>query len=71
MYTIIVKVLNRGRQIHITYHKVTDLKRFENFIDKQFQKWYYFNVYDRKTRTRLESFTNKRRPIRRKIRLKY
>jgi hypothetical protein len=46
---------------------VNNLLKFTDFLDKQFPDWRYFNVMDKDTRIRIESFTKYRRPSSRQV----
>ena len=62
-YNVIVK---SSSEKYLKY-KVTDLLLFTEFLDKKFNGWLYFNVYDYKTREHLGSFQQTNRPKKRKI----
>ena len=68
MYRIIAKIDGLNGIKHVKYHKVSDLKRFEKFLDTKFKRWFYFNVYSSKNGHHLASFTKKDRPRSARIR---
>ncbi len=45
------KIGNKG---FITYHKINDLIKFKQFISSKYPKWSFANVYDNKTKAKLE-----------------
>lgn len=61
-YVCIVKTPEK----HLKYH-VIDLLKFTLFLDKNYPNWKWFNVYDKRTREKLASFTINDRPTKRKI----
>ena len=64
LYTIITKV---GEQRFVKYRNVSNLLRFTDFLDKKFPTWKYFNVYDKKSKKQIASFTINNRPTLPKI----
>ena len=63
MYLIIVKV---DKDSFVKYHS-ENLLSFVKFLDRSYKGWRWFNVYDKKSRDQLASFTNKHRPASKKI----
>lgn len=63
-YRVIAKVKDSGEYKFVKY-KVNNLRLFALFLDRNFQDWYYFNVYqyvkDGKG-NQLASFTKNSRP---------
>lgn len=57
-YKVIVKVNNDD----FVKYNVNNLLKFTVFLDKNFEGWRWFNVYDKKTREQIGNFTNKNRP---------
>ena len=57
-YKIIAKVDNDK----FVKYNVNNLLKFTNFLDKNYDKWRWFNVYDKNTREQIGSFTNNKRP---------
>ncbi len=58
VYQIIVKV---DSDKFVKYNS-SNLLSFVEFLDKQYPKWRFFNVFYKKTREQIGSFTNKNRP---------
>ncbi len=67
-YFVEVKTGNRenGSPIMRTWY-VNNLLKFVAFLDKDHPAWTWFNVMEKETRTRLESFTKNNRPISRHL----
>lgn len=63
-YVCIVKT----SQSHLKYH-VNDLLKFTAFLDDKHRDWKFYNVYDKKTREQIASFTINNRPVKRHIHL--
>jgi len=57
-YVIIVKV---GEKKYLKYH-ISNLVSFTEFLNRCYSDWKYFNVYDRKTRKQICSFTQRNQP---------
>lgn len=57
-YKVIVKT---GKQKFVKYN-VNNLKLFTKFLNGNFADWRWFNVYDKKTKAQLNSFTKYNRP---------
>jgi len=57
-YKVIAKV---GNENFVKYN-VNNLRKFTEFLDKNFKDWRWFNVYDKKTKQQLTSYTKYRRP---------
>ncbi|NQZ79185.1 MAG: hypothetical protein HRT61_24155 [Ekhidna sp.] len=57
-YKCIVKV---GAEDFKAWH-VRNLVSFTNFLDREHPTWRFFNVYCKKNRTQLASFTKNNRP---------
>lgn len=67
-YRVICKTENRWNRSAITRKwNVTDLKKFEKFLDEKFPTWTWFNVYDKETRVQVASYTKFDRPSTRKV----
>ena len=58
----VIVIAKVGNEKFVKY-RVNNLIKFASFLDKQFKEWRFFNVYDRKTRKQLGSFTKNRRPL--------
>lgn len=43
-------------------YRLNNLLSFTSFLDKQYPKWRWFNVYEKETKKQLASFTTKNRP---------
>lgn len=63
-YTVIVKA---DASTFLKYRNVNNLLRFTAFLDSKHSRWRWFNVYDKKTRQQLASFTNKAPPTSRTL----
>jgi len=62
-YTCIVKIGNNpDRSAKCVKYRLNDLLKFTSFIDKNFPEWKWFNVYSKKTRAQLMSFTKYKKP---------
>lgn len=59
-YTCIAKVDDE----HFVKYRLNDLLKFVAFLDQRWTGWRWFNVYDKRTKQQLASFTNRRRPDR-------
>lgn len=57
-YKVIAKVSNHK----FVKYNVNNLISFTTFLDKNFKGWRWFNVYDKKTKVQLTSFTKYNRP---------
>lgn len=57
-YKVIAKV---GPDKFVKYN-VDNLIRFTAFLDRRFNDWRYFNVFDKDTQEQLISFTKNNRP---------
>ena len=64
LYTTITKV---GVDQFVKYRNVSNLIRFTHFLDNKFPTWRYFNVYDKKSKKQVASFTKENRPFSPKI----
>lgn len=58
-YQVIVKV---GKNKFVKY-RVNNLIAFTKFIDKQYKDWRWFNVYDKKTKAQIASYTKYNKPL--------
>jgi hypothetical protein len=56
-YICIVKT----SETHLKYH-VNDLLKFTLFLDTKHPSWKYFNVFNKKTREQIASFTIHNKP---------
>lgn len=67
-YFVEVKCGNRenGSPVMRTWH-VNNLLKFVEFLDLKHPNWCWFNVMDKNTKGRIESFTKYRRPSGRQI----
>jgi len=56
VFNIIINTgdLNEGNKGFITYHKVSDVKKFRIFADSKFPHWKFATVYDKVSRQQLE-----------------
>lgn len=43
-------------------YNVNNLISFTKFLDKKYKDWRWFNVYDKKTKEQITSFTKNNRP---------
>ena len=59
LYTIITKV---GKDQFVKYRNVSNLIRFTDFLDNKYPDWKYFNVYDKKSKQQIASYTINNRP---------
>ena len=57
-YTCIVKV----SQNQFLKYRLNDLKKFVLFLDTKYPEWRWFNVYSKKTKEQLASFTKNNKP---------
>lgn len=57
-YIVIAKV---GNDKFIKHH-VSNLLLYTNYLDKNWSDWRWFNVFDKKTKEQITSFTKNRRP---------
>lgn len=62
-YRCIVKV---GNDKFLRYH-VNNLLKFAAFLDREWPEWRWFNVYSKKGREQVASFTKNNRPTTRNI----
>lgn len=58
-YRCIVKV---GNDKFLRYH-VNNLLKFTAFLDREWPEWRWFNVYGKKEREQVASFTKNNRPL--------
>ena len=63
IYRVWVKTDNEEYK---TYH-TSDLIDIQNFFDRKFPQWRFFNVYDKKNGNNLASFTKTRRALSKKV----
>ncbi len=63
-YSIIVKA---DKDTFLKYRTVSDLQRFTAFLDNKHKHWRWFNVFDKKTKQQIASFTNKNKPAARTL----
>ncbi len=63
-YSIIVKA---DAETFLKYRTVNNLLRFTTFLDSKHKNWRWYNVFDKKTKQQLASFTNKQRPAARTL----
>jgi hypothetical protein len=64
-YTVIVKIdplLQLGNKGFAKWSYVRNLLKFTAFLDRKYPYWCFMNVFDRKTRQKLASFTKFRKP---------
>ncbi|UZR93163.1 hypothetical protein [Chondrinema litorale] len=62
-YTCITKV---SKEKFVKYN-TSNLLDFTNFLDQKYAGWRWFNVFSKKSKEQLASFTNKRRPVQKYI----
>jgi hypothetical protein len=57
VYNVIVNVGNESlfNKGYITYHKVNNLNKFIAFINSKYPNWIFANVYDHKTKQKIET----------------
>ncbi|MBT34192.1 MAG: hypothetical protein CMO01_31395 [Thalassobius sp.] len=48
-------------------YNTSNLLDFTDFLDKKYPNWRWFNVYNKKSRKQIGSFTKKRRPDQKNI----
>ena len=58
IYQVIAKVSND----QFVKYNVNNLLSFTTFLDKHYKDWRWFNVYDKKTKVQIASFTKHNRP---------
>lgn len=58
-YSCIVKV---DAERFVKYRTVNNLLKFTIFLDENFPMWRYYNVYNKKTKEQITSFTKNKRP---------
>ena len=70
-YVAIVKTGNNpDGSAHCVKYRLNDLLKFTAFLDKKWTGWRWFNLYCNQgeyKRKQIASFTNKRRPISKKV----
>jgi len=67
-YTIVVAVPHpeeKGKKKWLTYHS-PDLLSFQRFLDRDWDNWLFFNVFD-KLGNRLASFTKNNRAVSKRV----
>jgi len=64
-YSCIVKA---DTERFLKYRTVNNLLKFTAFLDENFPQWLYYNVYDKKTKQQIASFTKNKRPQQPQIR---
>jgi len=57
-YKIIAKISSNK----FVKYNTGNLILFTNFLDKHYKDWRWFNVYDKKTKVQISSFTKYNRP---------
>jgi hypothetical protein len=60
LYSIIVKADN---DTFLKYRTVSNLLSFTRFLDDKHKHWRWYNVFDKRTKQQLASFTNKNKPV--------
>lgn len=55
-YNVIVNVGDPrlGKDGYITYHKVSSLNKFKEFVSGKYPKWKFATVYNNKTKEKIE-----------------
>ena len=70
-YVAIVKTVNNpDGSAHCVKYRLDDLLKFTAFLDKKWTGWRWFNLYSSQGEIKgnqIASFTNKRRPLTKKI----
>ena len=61
-YSVIVKT-SVG---FVKYNNVSNLLSLTEYLDKQYT-WFWFNVYDSRTKQQLNNYTNKNKPNTRQV----
>ena len=49
---VIAKIAEDGKYRFVKYH-CTDLEKFAQFLERNFDDWLYFNVFNKQTRERI------------------
>lgn len=63
-YVCIAKVGNNpDRTAKCIRHNLNDLLKYTSFLDTSFSSWTWFNVYSKKSRVQVGSFTKFKRPM--------
>jgi len=65
-YNIVAKCSSGRRDFR--KWRTSDLLKFTRFLDANYPDWKYFNVYDRRTRVQLSSFTKNSKPLTKYVR---
>lgn len=61
-FVCIVKIGGEQFAKYGTLFPIRNLKKFADFLDKKFDSWRWFNVYDRQSKLQIGNFTNKNKP---------
>ena len=62
-YVCIIKVGNKeNHEAHCVKYRSSNLLSMINFLDKEFPKWTWMNVFDSKNKEKLASYTTHNRP---------
>jgi hypothetical protein len=56
------KVIAKVNDDKFVKYNVNNLMKFVQFLDKDFEGWRWFNVYDKKTKLQIANFTTNKRP---------
>lgn len=51
--------ISKGDKGFICYHSVNNLRRFIGMCDKKFEKWVFFNIFDKETKKFVECYVRK------------
>lgn len=63
-YVVITKIANNpDGSAKCVKHHVNDLLKYTAYLDHTFPGWRWFNVYGKKSRDKLGSFTRNNRPV--------
>jgi hypothetical protein len=66
-YRAIVKIGEKEFAKYGSLFPIRNLKKFADFLDKKFDNWRWFNVYDYNTKLQIGNFTNRNKPTKASI----
>jgi hypothetical protein len=51
--------INIGNKGFVKYRKINNLNRFNNFINEKYPEWKFYNLYDHKTKQKIDVIKSK------------
>jgi hypothetical protein len=51
--------INIGNKGYVKYRKINNLQRFNIFLNKKYPEWKFYNLYDNKTKQKIDLIKSK------------